>query len=619
MTTRNVLLGVVLLSIGLVLGWAGRGCGSSMSGGGGSHSTDGHDGASTAEAHAVAWTCSMHPQIRLPEPVPCPICGMDLIPVDMSDGGSDPGSITLSPTARKLASVRTSTVRRAPAEREVRLTGVLRADETREREIAAWISGRVERLYVDFTGGPVRKGQPLLDLYSPELLSAQEELVQAVAARAASSQLGGSGAQGGSFSGNTAAVFARTEEAAREKLRLLGLSSGQIDDIARTGDARAVVTIPAPLSGVVLAKRVQLGQTVKAGETLYQVADLSRLWLELEAYESDLPWIAKGDDILFETDAYPGETFQGVVSFVEPTASPATRTVRVRVEIANADGRLKPAMFARARVYSRLQADDGEDPVVIPATAPLLTGERAVVYVADPAEEGRFQARQVVLGPKAGDVYVVADGLRAGEEVVTRGAFKIDSALQIRAGDSMMGPSDMAPASSAPSGDAPGEPMTRLSMSTGFRSSMDTFFLTYFELSEALSKDDPKAAGDAFRRMIDAARSTEGDDLPASSYAEWRDVRRELLRLGTSLEDTDVDALRTAFHRASDLAIRLVNRFGVAGADTVYTYHCPMAFSNTGADWLQRRRGVENPYFGASMYRCGSETAVEVRPTAAQK
>ena len=619
MTTRNVLLGVVLLSIGLVLGWAGRGCGSSTSGGGGSHSTDGHDGASTAEAHAVEWTCSMHPQIRLPEPVPCPICGMDLIPVDMSDGGSDPGSITLSPTARKLASVRTSTVRRAPAEREVRLTGVLRADETREREIAAWISGRVERLYVDFTGGPVRKGQPLLDLYSPELLSAQEELVQAVAARAASSQLGGSGAQGGSFSGNTAAVFARTEEAAREKLRLLGLSSGQIDDIARTGDARAVVTIPAPLSGVVLAKRVQLGQTVKAGETLYQVADLSRLWLELEAYESDLPWIAKGDDILFETDAYPGETFQGVVSFVEPTASPATRTVRVRVEIANADGRLKPAMFARARVYSRLQADDGEDPVVIPATAPLLTGERAVVYVADPAEEGRFQARQVVLGPKAGDVYVVADGLRAGEEVVTRGAFKIDSALQIRAGDSMMGPSDMAPASSAPSGDAPGEPMTRLSMSTGFRSSIDTFFLTYFELSEALSKDDPKAAGDAFRRMIDAARSTEGDDLPASSYAEWRDVRRELLRLGTSLEDTDVDALRTAFHRASDLAIRLVNRFGVAGADTVYTYHCPMAFSNTGADWLQRRRGVENPYFGASMYRCGSETAVEARPTAAQK
>ena len=619
MTTRNVLLGVVLLSIGLVLGWAGRGCGSSMSGSGGNHSIGGHDGASTAEAHAVEWTCSMHPQIRLPEPVPCPICGMDLIPVDMSDGGSDPGSITLSPTARKLASVRTSTVRRAPAEREVRLTGVLRADETREREIAAWISGRVERLYVDFTGGPVRKGQPLLDLYSPELLSAQEELVQAVAARAASSQLGGSGAQGGSFSGNTAAVFARTEEAAREKLRLLGLSSGQIDDIARTGDARAVVTIPAPLSGVVLAKRVQLGQTVKAGETLYQVADLSRLWLELEAYESDLPWIAKGDDILFETDAYPGETFQGVVSFVEPTASPATRTVRVRVEIANADGRLKPAMFARARVYSRLQADDGEDPVVIPATAPLLTGERAVVYVADPAEEGRFQARQVVLGPKAGDVYVVADGLRAGEEVVTRGAFKIDSALQIRAGDSMMGPSDMAPASSAPSGDAPGEPMTRLSMSTGFRSSIDTFFLTYFELSEALSKDDPKAAGDAFRRMIDAARSTEGDDLPASSYAEWRDVRRELLRLGTSLEDTDVDALRTAFHRASDLAIRLVNRFGVAGADTVYTYHCPMAFSNTGADWLQRRRGVENPYFGASMYRCGSETAVEARPTAAQK
>ena len=122
MTTRNVLLGVVLLSIGLVLGWAGRGCGSSMSGSGGNHSIGGHDGASTAEAHAVAWTCSMHPQIRLPEPVPCPICGMDLIPVDMSDGGSDPGSITLSPTARKLASVRTSTVRRAPAEREVRLT-----------------------------------------------------------------------------------------------------------------------------------------------------------------------------------------------------------------------------------------------------------------------------------------------------------------------------------------------------------------------------------------------------------------------------------------------------------------------------------------------------------------
>lgn len=652
--------GLVFLLVGAALGWGARGCGHT----GEVHPSTPSPIAGEPAESSLEWTCSMHPQIRLPAQTPCPLCGMDLVPVEKG-GAEDPGSIRLSPTAQKLASVRTTPVRRATAFRELRLTGVLRADEAREREITAWIAGRVEKLHVATSGSRVREGAPLLDVYSPELLAAQEELVQSARARSAavgdaavgrtdgaspSADASSRGPDGGDPPGEsdagvrpsgtrTASLLARTEDAAREKLHLLGLSAAQIDAIAARGEASAVVTIPAPLSGVVLEKPVQVGQMVEAGATLYRIADLSRLWLEIDAYESDLAWVAEGDALVFETDAYPGERFAGRVALIEPEADGATRTVRLRVEVDNREGRLRPAMYARASLLATIggttaSADAaGLDPLVIPDTAPLRTGERAVVYVADDVEEGRFHAREVVLGPRADGVYIVHAGLSEGERVVTRGAFQLDAALQIRGGESMMSPDrrtggDRAGEAEragdhfgAAAGPAPisgradvGSPATTdpSGRSTPFRQGLAVFYTAYFETAEALSRDDKTTARVAFARALEAGSALESGGLTSAEQIRWDELRAQLRRIGreraTPALPEGIEPLRAAFEPLSDVAIAVGTTFGPEGADSVFAYHCPMAFANRGADWLQRRRGVENPYFGASMFRCGSET-----------
>ena len=435
-----------------------------------------------AEEQAEVWTCAMHPQIRMPGPGQCPICAMDLIPVVASDAGEvlGPRQLRLSPRARQLASIQTAPVVRRFAPVEVRMVGKIAVDETRVSYITAWVPGRIDRLYVDYTGIRVEEGDHMAYLYSPELLTAQEELIQALRA---SEQLGDSGV---ASIGQTARA---TVMAVREKLRLLGLKREQIDRIERERRAFDHLTVYAPVGGVVVEKHLSQGAYVQTGTQIYTIADLSQVWLELAAYESDLPWVHYGQEVEFATEAHPGTAFKGRISFVDPMLDEKTRTVRVRVNVPNEDFKLKPGMLARATVRARVAADgrvmdpemagkwigpmhpeivrDGpgtcdicgmdlvraeelgymrldeagaEAPLVVPASAPLITGKRAVVYVAVPGEEGLFTGREVVLGPRAGDYYLVRKGLREGEEVVVNGAFKIDSALQIRAQPSMMSP-----------------------------------------------------------------------------------------------------------------------------------------------------------------------------------
>jgi len=399
----------------------------------------GHDHETpTDEQGNVLWTCSMHPQIRLPEPGKCPICFMDLIPLRQEAEGvrASAREVTLTESARKLADIATDAVRRLDVAVEVRMVGKVDYDETRVRSITAWAGGRVDKMYVDYTGDRVAPGQPMVSIYSPELLTAQAEVIQAVKAlkdlEKSNLDLVKDSAR-------------RTEEAAREKLRLLGLTKGQIDRIASEGKASDHITLYAPQGGVVIRKDVNEGQYVKTGASIYAIADLSSLWVILEAYESDLPWIATGQQVEFQTEAYPGKIFKGKVVYIDPLVNEKTRTVRVRLEVGNKDGSLKPGMLVRATRHK----DDGgetagEAPLVIPASAPLITGKRAVVYVANPDRPGTYEGREIVLGPRAGDYYIVRSGLKEGEQVVTRGNFKIDSALQIVARPSMMNPTSAA-------------------------------------------------------------------------------------------------------------------------------------------------------------------------------
>jgi Cu(I)/Ag(I) efflux system membrane fusion protein len=359
---------------------------------------------------------------------------MDLIPVKM-DSASDEmeavslRTITITPQARKLAEVMVHPVERRAVDVEMRMAGKVDYDETRLGYITAWMGGRIDKLYVDYTGSIVKKGQRMASIYSPELLTAQAELIQSVKAIKKLEQ---------SRLKRVTETAKRTEEAAREKLRLLGLSEKQVAQVIKKGTPSDHITLYATMRGVVIQKNVVEGMYVKTGTRIFTIADLSVVWGVLEAYESDLPWIKLGQKVDFQTEAYPGEVFKGKVVYIDPVVSDKTRTVRVRVNVPNRAGKLKPGMFVRAVNWMEAKAE--EKPLVIPASAPLITGKRAVVYVESPDKKGRYEGREIVLGPRAGDFYVVKSGLAEGDLVVTKGNFKIDSALQIMARPSMMNP-----------------------------------------------------------------------------------------------------------------------------------------------------------------------------------
>ncbi|MEN8140712.1 MAG: efflux RND transporter periplasmic adaptor subunit [Thermodesulfobacteriota bacterium] len=377
------------------------------------------------------WTCAMHPQIQLPEPGQCPICFMDLIEVKKQKPGAGAASlrqIKFDERARLLARVEVTAVRRAAGTRQTRLVGKVDYDERSVGRITAWVAGRIDRLDVDYSGAVVKKGQVMAQIYSPELRTAQTELIQAQ---------GAFNQARGSKSELVRQSSGRTLAAAKEKLKLLGLPQAQIAKILKTGKSADHINIIAPMGGIVISKDVVEGMYVKTGAPLLTIADLRHLWVILAAYESDLAQVKLGRQVEFRVEAYPGQVFQGRVAYIDPLVDPKSRTVGVRLNVENPDGRLLPGMFVQAVLQGKAAKED-DAPLVIPASAPLLTGKRALVYVE--IKEGVYEGREVVLGPRAGELYEVRSGLKEGEKVVSRGSFKIDSAIQIQAGPSMMNP-----------------------------------------------------------------------------------------------------------------------------------------------------------------------------------
>jgi len=584
--------------------------------GGGTSSVDehaGHDNAESPSGQSENWTCSMHPQIQQPGPGQCPICGMDLIPVSReSDGEIGYREIKLSQSARKLADVQTATVERKDVASEKRLVGKIAYDETRLGTIAVRVPGRIEKLYVDFTGTEVKKGDKLFDLYSPELVSTQKELIESL-------RLFEQIADSSQVLYQTAR---QTMTAVRERLRLWGFNSDQIAQIESSKIGTENLTIYAPQSGTVTHKNAVEGTYVKTGENIYTIADLSRVWILLDAYESDLSVLRLGQDVEFQTEAWPGQYFKGTVTFIDPLLNQQTRSVKVRLEAQNRTGLLKPEMFVRAQVKTAVSISEKNE-LVIPVSAALITGKRAVVYVADPENEGVFEGREVVLGSRAGNYYVVKKGLSEGEEVVVNGAFKIDSAIQIQAKPSMMNPQGGKSSTGHEhhAGQKMGGPMVEYeekeiekipqkfdAIPTMFLNQLDKVFAAYFTIQNGLSSDDLSTARKGSDELITALKKVNMKLLRGDAHMAWMDQLNLIKSTNEEISQSKkIDDARLVFENLSSALINTARQFGTSGNQAVLVYHCPMAFNNKGADWLQNKEGTENPYFGSAMFKCGSK------------
>ncbi|MBX3270587.1 MAG: efflux RND transporter periplasmic adaptor subunit [Sandaracinaceae bacterium] len=547
---------------------------------------------SAHEAHGEAaparnYTCSMHPQVRQTEPGTCPLCGMDLVPVGEGAGEASEARVVLDERARAIAGVRTTRVRRLSASgATVRLLGRVDYDETTFAAVTAWIGGRIDRLHVDATGVEVRRGQVVATLYSPEVLAAHQDLLTA---RRQLERLAG-----GSELSRTAASAGL--EAARQRLRLLGIPDGELARMERAERPDRQVSIRSPFAGTVIERVATEGAYVETGATLYRVADLTRLWAQLDAYESDLAHLEVGQTVELGVEALPGETLEGRVAFVDPVIDARRRTARVRIALSNPDRRLRPGMFVEASV--RGPEGGGAQPLVVPASAPLFTGRRSIVYVEVPgAERPTYEPRVVRLGPRAGDVYPVVAGLSEGERVVSEGAFTLDADLQIRGGPSMMTRAD--DRERGPLDDAIRTP-------AGWDAGLAPIVDAYLAMQERLAADDEAGAREATGALLDALAAFR-PDAPADALRAWEPIARHLAMHARLARDAaSIEAMRAQFEHVSEQIALLLRTFGNPTARPLALAFCPMAFDNRGAEWVQAREVVDNAYFGSAMRTCGS-------------
>ena len=369
------------------------------------------------------YTCGMHPQIIQDHPGNCPICGMKLTPIlkGLGAGTNAAGSSAIAVDAATMQNMnlRTAEVQRGPLRKTIRTVGAIDYNETALADVTTKFRGWIEKLDVNATGQFVQRGEPMFEIYSPELYSAEVEFLLALNA-------------GSTNDANAAAL----RETAADKLKFFDVTDAQIADLEKTRTARKTLPVTAPMSGFVIEKNVVAGQMVDAGMKLYRLADLGTVWVQAQVYESDLPLVTLGQEAVVKVASLPDREFHGRVTFIYPTVDEKTQTARVRLELKNPDGGLKPGMYASVQI----QAELADSAVLVPDSAVLRGGAKNTVFVALPG--GRFEARDVMLGVAAENgMNQVLSGVSAGERIVTSGQFLLDSESQLReAIDKMRGP-----------------------------------------------------------------------------------------------------------------------------------------------------------------------------------
>ena len=555
----------------------------------------GHDHSEHAESAegGAYYTCGMHPWVILPRPGSCPICHMDLVPLDPA---KFTGAVVIDPIMVQNIGVRIDAVASGPLTRRIRTVGTVDYDETGVRDVNIKVPGWIEKLHIDYLGAAVEAGQPLFDFYSPDLYAAQEEYLLA------RESLGKIGAD---FVPDAARGARDLLESARTRLLYFDVAQQQIDDLERRGKPAKTLPILSPHSGVVIDKHANEGMKVDQGMRVYRIADLTRVWVMVTLYEYQLPFVQVGQSAVMTLPYVPGQTFAGKVIYVYPYLDKRTREVQVRLEFDNPGLLLKPGMFASVELRSTL----AEQRTLVAREAILDTGERQMAFVS--LGGGKFEPRQVAVGVESGDGMVeILDGLKPGEMVVVSGQFLLDSEANIRESLAKMIRGQPAAEQAGVAAVAGRSELEALPQAMA--AELGRVLESYFALGKQLAGDSTAEMAEPAGTIAQAVDTLLQTPIPDHPHF-WHEHEEAATVRGKSLElagIADLDDARLLFADLSVALAKLVRATGVPPAfgREVQQLRCPMYRSGQGGTiWLQPAGDVRNPYYGSSMRECFDE------------
>jgi Cu(I)/Ag(I) efflux system membrane fusion protein len=510
---------------------------------------------------------------------------MDLILADVDSNELSDTQFTMSKNAMALADIRTTIVGSGiSGDNTLKLSGTIKENEKAVGSQASYFDGRIEKLYVNFEGEEVKSGQLLATIYSPELVSAQQELITAAGLKESQPAL---------------------YKAVRNKLQLWKLSEKEIAQIEKSGQVRENFPVYANVSGTVSEIMVEAGDYVKQGSPLFKIANLNTVWAVFDAYENQISLLKEGQNITITTKAYPDTQFDAKISFIDPVLNSATRTIKVRAVLQNPQGQLKPGMFVAGSM--RIPVSKKENTIVVPESAVLWTGERSVVYIRTNPDDSSFEMREITLGNAIQDGYVVLEGLQAGDEIVTNGTFTVDAAAQLKGKKSMM--NEGGPVRTDHEGHG-GMGATiekeEKEVSPEFQKSFVPVLEAYMELKDALVLSDPEKVGQASANALSKLKRVNKSALKGGLVDQINSMNKHFMAISKT---ASLKEQRSEFVSLSDLFVAMMPIMKNPDKP-VYVLHCPMANSDLGSDWLSWEKEIRNPYYGEAMLRCGEVKGV---------